>query len=107
MLRIKELIKARGYTQKEFADKIGMSAVGLSQLVNGKPSYPTLEKFALALDVPIWQLFVSPEDAAGVDQGSDFCAFIRWKGIHYTADSESEFWKIVDELKTISGRKID
>lgn len=103
MLRIKEIIKAKGYTQREFAEKIGMSPVGLSQLVNGKPSYPTLEKFAHALDVPIWQLFISPEDAAGND--SDFCAFIRWKGIHYTADSEDEFWRIVDELRTMAGRQ--
>ncbi len=105
MLRIKELIKAKGYTQKEFADKIGMSAVGLNQLVNGKPSYPTLEKFALALDVPLWQLFVSPEEAKGVDVDTEFCAFIRRNGIHYTADSEAEFWKIVDELRMVAGHQ--
>lgn len=60
--RIKELIKEKGYTQQEFADKLEMTRVGLSQLINGKPSYPTLEKIAKALDVPMWQLFASPEE---------------------------------------------
>ncbi len=60
--RIKELIKEKGYTQQEFADLLGMSRVGLAQIVNGKPSYPTLEKIATALDIPMWQLFASPEE---------------------------------------------
>lgn len=60
--RIKELIKKKGYTQQEFADLLGMSRVGLAQIVNGKPSYPTLEKIAIALNVPMWQLFATPEE---------------------------------------------
>lgn len=60
--RIKDLIKEKGYTQQEFADKLEMTRVGLSQLINGKPSYPTLEKIAKALGVPMWQLFVSPDE---------------------------------------------
>ena len=63
--RIKELIKEKGYTQQEFADLLGRSRVGLAQIVNGKPSYPTLEKIATALDVTMWQLFASPEDVKG------------------------------------------
>lgn len=50
--RIKDLIKERGYTQQEFADKLGITRVGLSQLINGKPSYSTLEKISAALEVP-------------------------------------------------------
>lgn len=60
--RIKDLIKEKGYTQQEFADKLEMTRVGLSQLINGKPSYPTLEKIASALNVPMWQLFAAPDD---------------------------------------------
>ena len=70
--RIKELIKEKGYTQQEFADLLGMSRVGLAQIVNGKPSYPTLEKIATALDVPMWQLFASPEEIAQQTK-SDTC----------------------------------
>ena len=74
--RIKELIKEKGYTQQEFADLLGMSRVGLAQIVNGKPSYPTLEKIATALDVPMWQLFASPEDVKGEeDKNTLTCSY--------------------------------
>lgn len=61
-MRIKELIKEKGYTQKEFAEKLGMTTVGLSQILAGKPSYTTMEKIAKNLNVPIWQLFIDKED---------------------------------------------
>lgn len=72
--RIKELIKEKGYTQQQFADKIGMSRVGLAQIVNGKPSYPTLEKIAEALEVPMWQLFASPEEVRK-ESGASVCPY--------------------------------
>lgn len=105
-MKIKELIKEKGYTQKEFAAKLNMTSVGLNQLINGKPSYPTLEKFAAALDVPIWRLFVAPEEVAASDvcPAEDFASYIRYKGIHYTADSLDEFWHQVDELRAIAGK---
>lgn len=59
--RIKELIKEKGYTQQEFADKLGISRVGFIQLLE-KPSFPTLEKIAEALEVPMWQLFASTDE---------------------------------------------
>lgn len=68
--RIKELIKEKGYTQQEFADLLGMSRVGLAQIVNGKPSYPTLEKIAKALNVPMWQLFASPDEVKGEEDNN-------------------------------------
>lgn len=69
-MRIKDVIKEKGYTQKEFAQKLGMTTIGLSQIVNGKPSYTTLEKIASVLDVPIWELFVSREELAGGGDGN-------------------------------------
>ena len=59
---IKELIKEKGYTQQGLAEKLGMTRVGLTQLVNGKPSYPTLEKIAEALGVEMWELFKSKSE---------------------------------------------
>lgn len=63
-MRIKEIIKEKGYTQKQVADMLGITPVGINQLINGKPSYPTLEKFAQVLNVPMWQLFASPSEVA-------------------------------------------
>lgn len=95
IMRIKELIKEKGYTQQEFADILGITRVTLAHVISGKPSYTTLERIAGALQVPVWQLLVAPEDV----QGDDFCAFVRYKGKHYTADNATEFQKIVEEVK--------
>ena len=104
-------MSVKGITAEDLSSRIPssrtesghISVSALNQHITGNPSVDILAKISIALDVPIWQLFISPEDAAGND--SDFCAFIRWKGIHYTADSEDEFWRIVDELRTMAGRQ--
>lgn len=93
--RIKEAIKEKGYTQQEFADLLGMSRVGLAQIVNGKPSYPTLEKIATALNVPMWQLFASTEEIKGVE----LTALIEHKDSFYKANTIEELEKIIDEIK--------
>ncbi len=72
-MRIKELIKEKGYTQKEFANLLGMTTVGLSQIISGKPSYTTLEKIANALDVDIWELLVSKHEIIEKKDGTIIC----------------------------------
>ena len=64
-MRIKEVNKEKGYTQKEFAEKLGMTTVGLAQIIAGKPSYTTLEKIADALEVEIWELLISKGEIVG------------------------------------------
>ena len=59
MNRIKEVIKEKGYTITSLADKLSIARESLSRMLVS-PSYPTLEKIAAALDVPMWQLFASP-----------------------------------------------
>jgi transcriptional regulator with XRE-family HTH domain len=62
-MSIKELLKEKGLTQQELADKVGVSYQSMKQTLNA-PSVTTstLEKIATALDVPMWQLFASPEE---------------------------------------------
>lgn len=67
--RIKELIKEKGYTQQEFAEKLGIARESLSRILNS-PSYPSLEKIATALDVPMWQLFASPNEVQAESNGT-------------------------------------
>lgn len=64
MNRIKEVIKEKGLTITSLADKLGIARESLSRMIVS-PSYPTLKKIATALDVPMWQLFASPEDVKG------------------------------------------
>lgn len=61
-LRIKEVIKENGTTITELADKMGINRVNLSNMVNGNPTYETLEKIATALGVNITELFDQPKN---------------------------------------------
>ena len=64
-MRIKELLKEKGMTHQALADKVGVSYQSMKQTLNA-PSVTTstLEKIATALDVPLWQLFASPEEVS-------------------------------------------
>ena len=61
MNRIELLIKEKGYNMTSFAEKMNTTRQNLYAILKS-PSYPTLEKVAEALDVPMWQLFASPEE---------------------------------------------
>lgn len=56
-------MQEKGITSVVLSEKIGVSKVSISYIINGKqkPSFDTLEKIAEALDVPMWQLFVDPD----------------------------------------------
>ena len=62
MNRIKEIVKEQGVTINELADKLGISRVTLSTQINGTANIVSYEKIATALNVPMWQLFASPEE---------------------------------------------
>lgn len=55
--RIAEILKSKGMTQTELAEKIGISRVGLSKAINGNTTITTLRKIAAALGVPVPELF--------------------------------------------------
>ena len=61
-LRIKEVIKEKGMTITELADKMGINRVNLSIMVNGNPTVETLNKIADALDVSVTELFERPKN---------------------------------------------
>ena len=99
-LHIKEYLSM---PSKEFAASIGVTEQTASNLINNKttPSIVTLYKIAEVLDVPVTKIL--GED--GQKECSDFAAFIRFRGVHYTADSLDEFLTIVDELSSTHPRR--
>jgi len=60
-LRIKEIIKQKGFTMQEFADKLGIARVNLTKAIKGNPTKDTLEKIAAALQVSVTELFEQPK----------------------------------------------
>ena len=57
--KIKELCKEKGITQKELAEKIGLTPIGLAKAGSGNPTIETLEKIATGLGVSVIDLFKS------------------------------------------------
>lgn len=66
MLRIKEVLKAKGITAKELAVKIGISEGALSLAINGNPTVETLDKIASALGVEVSELFAPSNSKEGL-----------------------------------------
>ena len=54
--RIAEILKSKGMTQTDLAEKIGISRVGLSKAINGNTTITTLRKIAAALSVSVPEL---------------------------------------------------
>lgn len=54
---IRAAVKASGYTQRELADKIGLSYAGIHHLItSADPKLSTLRRLADALNVPLSEL---------------------------------------------------
>lgn len=98
-MNLKKLLKERGVRAKELADYLEITQVGMSNIINNKtvPSVGTLMKIAKYFNMKLSTLL--GEETYNY---KDFASFIRYKGIHYTADTLEEFFKQVEELKIIA-----
>lgn len=56
-LKIKEILKSKGMTSAQLAERLGITKGALSNSINKNPTLSTLEKIADALDVSIIDLF--------------------------------------------------
>lgn len=90
-LRVKEICKEKGITQKALAELMGVAEVSLSRSIKGNPSLETLEKIANALEVDIIELFSARENVV--------YGFIRVNGITHTINSLNELELLINDLK--------
>lgn len=97
-LQLKEILKDKGITSKEFASMVGVSATTISYIITSKttPSLELVSRMAKELNVKLSTLL--GEEPLRIESTNDFAAFVRYKGIHFTADSIDEFAKIADEV---------
>lgn len=61
-IRLKELCKQKGITQKELANVLGVTEITLTRVNSGNCSLTLLERIATALNVPIQELFNPPTE---------------------------------------------
>lgn len=96
---IKRTIKNKGYTISLVAEKMGINRVTLTNMVSGNPTYNTMSRVAEAIGCSVVDFFA---DERAEEKDTDFAAYIRYKGIHYTADNLEEFETIVEEIRSIT-----
>lgn len=73
-MRIKDVLKEKGLKQQDLAEKMGISLSAVKQMLGADSlTTSTLERIAAAVDVPVWQFFISPDDLANQVGGKSFC----------------------------------
>ena len=104
---IKELLAAKGLTQKDVANKIGVTQSNISATIS-RPSFPTLERIAAALDVEPWQLLAPPSVVEELKQaraqrsgggGGALVGVVRVGCEIYTTDTVQQLRAIVERLE--------
>lgn len=69
MDNFESLLKEKGITKTAFSEMLGIKKQNLNSLTKN-PTMETMRKFASALEVPMWQLFVSKKDVIGEIEGN-------------------------------------
>lgn len=83
-------------TLQELADKMDVSRQALSRQVGGKLLVEKAEEIACMLNVPMWQLFASPNDVAGSKE--ELTASISYRGEFFNTHSKEELKQYVSKL---------
>ncbi len=103
---IKEHLQKNGITQKELAERLGVTQATVSATIS-RPSFPTLERIAAALDVEPWQLLAPPSVVEELKQaraqrsggGGGLVGVVRVGCEIYTADTVQQLRAIVERLE--------
>ena len=78
--RLKSLRKKAGLTQQDMADRIGLNQATYSAMERGRQSVLSDYLFQIAeiLNIPVWQIFASPQEAGVLDNNEDQTFFEMW-----------------------------
>lgn len=108
---IKDILSHKGKTQKDLAQRLGVKQATVSATIS-RPSFPTLERIAAALNVEPWQILAPPsvvdelKQARAARDGVGGCALVgvvRVKNEIYTADTVQQLRAIVERLERAEG----
>lgn len=97
-MNIKDTIKKHGFNITGVATEMGITRETLTRNISGNPTYKTMKQVADVIGANVSEFF---EDEIK-NPKEDFAAFVRYKGIHWTADNLEDWRKLVDEVNTIA-----
>lgn len=110
---IKDYLNKFGITQKELAERLGVKQSTVSATIS-RPSFPTLQRIAAALDVEPWQLIAPPSVVEELKQeraqrsgvgGGGLVGVVRVGCEIYTADTVQQLRAIVERLEREGAKK--
>lgn len=93
---IKGKIKEKGFSMVTVAKEMGITRETLYANISGNTTYKTMRKVADVIGCKVSEFF---EDEEGKE---DFASYVRFHGIHFTADDIREFLKQVEEIKIMA-----
>lgn len=78
-LRLRQILKDKGLTQIELAQRLGVSKISVNSWVTGRsyPTIDTLDRISTMLDVPITHFFDEPASPVSLEQISLMAARIQ------------------------------
>lgn len=98
---IEDKINQKGSNKAAVAKEMGMSKQSFNAfLKSDNPTLQKLQQLSAVLSLTVAELI--GETNTPRNTNSDFAAFVRYNGIHYTADTLEEFEKVVEEIKSIT-----
>lgn len=90
-MRIKEVIKEKGFTVAKVAELIDVPQTSLSRIINGgNTTVEMLEKIAKALGVPVSSL---------IEVESDLYGLVQFKGKTYKIDGDHALQSFLSDYK--------
>lgn len=100
--RSREAIESLRLKKVDVAEKMGITTVGLNQILNTKkPKLETLEKLANAINMPVWKLFLTDEEIREVNLledkniHSDINGYVKVRGVIYEVHSFDDLEKVL------------
>ena len=87
---IKKVIRDHGLTQKEVADKMGVTPVSVMSMINGNPKLGSLNKMAKAIGADLLEFFVQM-----TKDDKDFQSLLS----RFDTFDTSDFSPLIDERK--------
>ena len=107
-LRIKDVCREKGITQKELAGLLGVSEMTLSRASKGNTSLDLLDRMAVALGVSVPELFAPQPTNTITCPHCGICGYCFKYLYLYTPNQQShennKFYRLAEQLKKVFGR---